>query len=800
MLLEQRSDGCREVGTALHASPDGQESRLPITFGARIATSGVRQPALGQVGGQSPGWDMSKGWWGGFFARQQAEASNPHSVDAVNRSSSTGAPLGVMGKVGSDTAETLSNGVEGGDTAYEERGWESLASGAPPSQIKAAGLLNCEPLTGPLSPIGTQYPFACAFLSRCEAERMTHKEAMVLVKQAMDLDPLIKEEFVKLAEFVKKAGPPIRVPHVVPHVVPPVHVPTVPPRTSGASSMMQSILGGGPSSAPHPSMPGGGVAPHAPVVGLPIAEHAPPLPTAQVAPSGPPTPPSGNLRNPTSVLPPAYPEVGPARPMLEVRSPAAPPAATYPNNFIPAEPPVAPPAQGLASTQTSTTTGAGPPLPTAAIAPPRPTPAMTLEQRRAAIQELSPQGRTAPREGYTRPAIEAHPETSTPGVQAALDELHPPPSATQPVGASPLELGRVGQTPPASGAAGAATPPTGAATPPRSPWDLLGRSGDALAKVTPFESALGRITPGTGTANAWGRTAGRGLDTVFNTVSGKGAFQNLLRRDLGPMMGYGTAAAAIPIAGAIGRGEQPDVNMMNAASLFGLQLPASAITGAGSMMGHEPNMTESERRYADPFTSTMANTRDLWDAGRGAYDAVRSPFVRARAEGGVQDAAGQVNRGLHDLPIVSHALNTTDSLIGSVLPGRGIPNPTAAELAERRNSRLTDLRGLAKSIASNPLQPDREINRANNWLSSPTGLSAPASAPPAQQASMTPPESRVAATFPPITPTELRPDSPGAQGAPACRPRCLLRRPQPLLFDRQPQLFLRSIRPGQPLD
>jgi hypothetical protein len=74
---------------------------------------------------------MSKGWYGGFFARQQAEASNPHSVDAVNRSSSIGAPMGVMGKVGSITSETQPKGVEGGGDVSEGRGWESLASGHP---------------------------------------------------------------------------------------------------------------------------------------------------------------------------------------------------------------------------------------------------------------------------------------------------------------------------------------------------------------------------------------------------------------------------------------------------------------------------------------------------------------------------------------------------------------------------------------------------------------------------------------------------------------------------------------------
>jgi hypothetical protein len=98
---------------------------------ARIAASGVRQPTPGHVGGQSPGWDMSKGWGGGFFARQQAEASNPNSVDAVSRSSSIGAPMGVMGKVGSTTSETQPKGVEGGDSVSEGRGWESLASGHP---------------------------------------------------------------------------------------------------------------------------------------------------------------------------------------------------------------------------------------------------------------------------------------------------------------------------------------------------------------------------------------------------------------------------------------------------------------------------------------------------------------------------------------------------------------------------------------------------------------------------------------------------------------------------------------------
>jgi hypothetical protein len=207
MLLEQRSDGCREGGTALDASPDGQESRLPITFGARIATSGVRQPAPGQVGGQAPGWDMSKGWFGGFFARQQAQANNPSSVDTANRASSIGAPTGVMGKVGSITSETQTKGVEGGDSVSEGRGWESLASGAPPSPIKAAGLLNSGPLRGPASAIGAKFPFASAFLSRCEAERITPQEAMVLVKRAMNLDPLIKAEFTKLAEMVETASP-----------------------------------------------------------------------------------------------------------------------------------------------------------------------------------------------------------------------------------------------------------------------------------------------------------------------------------------------------------------------------------------------------------------------------------------------------------------------------------------------------------------------------------------------------------------------------------------------------------------
>jgi hypothetical protein len=74
--------------------------------------------------------------------------------------------------------------------------------GAPHSQIKAAGFLNSRPLTGPLSPIGPQFPFACAFLSRCEtvdgsSEKGRGSLSMAIAAESMRLPVLENLRTVK---------------------------------------------------------------------------------------------------------------------------------------------------------------------------------------------------------------------------------------------------------------------------------------------------------------------------------------------------------------------------------------------------------------------------------------------------------------------------------------------------------------------------------------------------------------------------------------------------------------------------
>jgi hypothetical protein len=100
--------------------------------------------------------------------------------------------MGTTGKIANDAAAEETKQPNSGTMVGDAVEWATRAPGILKGSSHVVNILDACLPTGPTSTIARDYPFACAFLSRCETEGLSPEESMHLVKRTMDLDPLIK--------------------------------------------------------------------------------------------------------------------------------------------------------------------------------------------------------------------------------------------------------------------------------------------------------------------------------------------------------------------------------------------------------------------------------------------------------------------------------------------------------------------------------------------------------------------------------------------------------------------------------
>ncbi len=500
------------------------------------------------------GWDMSKGWYGGYFARQAAMAQNPQSQDSIRRQHPGGGvkvaegqiPEGTVltaaelgrracqlswvgdragaaqekkgfqvegayphGGYGKQAAEGMAAGEGDGERSRGEgRGSRSEGGGNGRDQEKQAsrelGHFDPKPFQGhnavgslsdvSLSAHAQSVPMICGFLKACQDRSLPPVYSIGLLKQAALASPELAAEL----EWVKSAGP--------------------------VGSVLKPLI----------------QAEAKPALGAIERGAIPrPVPVPGVSPSVP-----RDIR---------FPELAPKAP------PATPVSAAAPGVAV----------------GTATPRPLPPPIPTGP--PPIPPTASLGSGLGTAAAEAAPK--------VTAPAVAAAETAAKPTVWGTAQYAAGLPGrALSGTRSTLIEAGRrLSDVNPMSAVANRVGAP-------------LRRLGEGTVGK-PVTDAL-----------AWtGRNAvAKPLDMAFNLATGKGGLQSVMQGKFAPTIGYGAAAAALPQMGAAARGEAelPSMNK-DMLQLFSGLRPLGSVT---NMLG----ITEpGEASMKNPYTMVRDNVRDI---------------------------------------------------------------------------------------------------------------------------------------------------------------------------------------------